>query len=108
MQNRSWFVALTVVLKKLAFRFAPVLALLPLLCPVSRTQQAPETVDIHVQADQSDGAMPPIWNYWGYDEPNYTYPGNGKKLLGEFSRSGVESASHGLHYLRAHEDIALC
>ena len=85
MQNRSWFVALTVVLKKLAFRFVPVLALLPLLCPVSRTQQAPETVDIHVQADQSDGAMPPIWNYWGYDEPNYTYPGNGKKLLGELA-----------------------
>ncbi len=85
MQNRSWFVALTVVLKKLAFRFAPVLALLPLLCPVSRTQQAPETADIHVQADQSDGAMPPIWNYWGYDEPNYTYPGNGKKLLGELA-----------------------
>jgi xylan 1,4-beta-xylosidase len=85
MQNHSWFVALTVVKKKFAFRFALVFALPPLLCPVSRTQQAPETVDIHVQADQSDGVMRPIWNYWGYDEPNYTYTGNGKKLLGELA-----------------------
>src|ERR1700732_2246322 len=85
MQNHSWFVALTVGKKKFAFRFALVFALPPLLCPGSRTQQAPETVDIHVQADQSDGATRPVWNYWGYDEPNYTCPGNGKKLLGELA-----------------------
>ena len=29
--------------------------------------------------------MRPIWNYWGYDEPNYTYAANGKKLLGELA-----------------------
>jgi xylan 1,4-beta-xylosidase len=29
--------------------------------------------------------MHPIWNYWGYDEPNYTYAPNGKKLLAEFA-----------------------
>ena len=29
--------------------------------------------------------MIPIWNYFGYDEPNYTYSSNGKKLLGELA-----------------------
>jgi xylan 1,4-beta-xylosidase len=29
--------------------------------------------------------MIPIWNYFGYDEPNYTYAPNGKKLLGELA-----------------------
>ena len=30
-------------------------------------------------------AQSPIWNYFGYDEPNYTYAPNGKKLLGELA-----------------------
>jgi xylan 1,4-beta-xylosidase len=29
--------------------------------------------------------MIPIWNYFGYDEPNYTYSPNGEKLLGELA-----------------------
>src|SRR5271156_5399655 len=48
-------------------------------------QQAPGTVTIHVHADQSAGPIRPIWNYFGYDEPNYTYAPNGKKLLGELA-----------------------
>ena len=48
-------------------------------------QQAAESVAIHVHADQSDGPIHPIWNYFGYDEPNYTYATNGKKLLGELA-----------------------
>jgi xylan 1,4-beta-xylosidase len=48
-------------------------------------QQTPPNVTIHVHADQSDGPLPPIWNYFGYDEPNYTYAPNGKKLLGELA-----------------------
>jgi xylan 1,4-beta-xylosidase len=47
-------------------------------------QTAPD-VNIQVHADQSDGPLPPIWNYFGYDEPNYTYASNGKKLLGELA-----------------------
>ncbi len=38
-----------------------------------------------MHADQSDGMLPPIWNFFGYDEPNYTYAANGKKLLGELA-----------------------
>jgi xylan 1,4-beta-xylosidase len=84
-QKYSWFVALTLLSKTVAFRFALAFALVPFACPGSKTQQAPETVSIHVQANESDGAMHPIWNYWGYDEPNYTYAANGKRLLGELA-----------------------
>jgi xylan 1,4-beta-xylosidase len=54
-------------------------------CPAARAQPSADPVTIHVHADQSDGSFPPIWNYWGYDEPNYTYTPNGKKLLSEFA-----------------------
>ncbi len=46
-------------------------------------QQSPESVNIQVQFDQPQGTILPIWNYFGYDEPNYTYAANGQKLLGE-------------------------
>jgi xylan 1,4-beta-xylosidase len=51
----------------------------------ARSQQNPQSVRIQVHADQSDGALAPIWNYFGYDEPNYTYAPNGRKLLGELA-----------------------
>ena len=52
---------------------------------LSRSQAVPESVAIHVRADQSDGTIAPIWSFFGYDEPNYTYAPNGRKLLGELS-----------------------
>ncbi len=41
--------------------------------------------NIEVHVDKDDGAMSPVWTYFGYDEPNYTYAPNGKKLLGELA-----------------------
>jgi xylan 1,4-beta-xylosidase len=49
------------------------------------SQQASENVRIQVQVDQSDGSLQPVWNFFGYDEPNYSYAPNGKKLLGELA-----------------------
>ena len=49
------------------------------------SQQSSLNVSIHVEADKSEGPLAPIWNYFGYDEPNYTYAPNGQKLLGELS-----------------------
>jgi xylan 1,4-beta-xylosidase len=60
-------------------------ALLPLSTAPCVAQQTAPNVTIQVHADQSDGLLPPIWNYFGYDEPNYTYARNGKKLLGELA-----------------------
>jgi xylan 1,4-beta-xylosidase len=50
-----------------------------------------------VRADQSQGSLSPIWNYYGYDEPNYTYAQNGKKLLGELAAANASPA-----YVRVH------
>jgi xylan 1,4-beta-xylosidase len=66
-------------------RSFPTLALLALMGAPCRAQQAAPNVNIQVHADQSNGPLPPIWNYFGYDEPNYTYAPHGKKLLGELA-----------------------
>jgi len=40
---------------------------------------------IQVNFNQELGMMKPIWAFWGYDEPNYTYMKDGKKLLSEIA-----------------------
>jgi len=49
-------------------------------------QQNAESVAIRVAADRTGATGPAVWNYFGYDEPNYTYAPNGRKLLGELAR----------------------
>ncbi|HKV38151.1 MAG TPA: beta-xylosidase, partial [Blastocatellia bacterium] len=44
-----------------------------------------DRVSIHVDAASSRGDMKPIWAFFGYDEPNYTYTKDGKKLLSELA-----------------------
>jgi xylan 1,4-beta-xylosidase len=65
--------------------------------PQQSAQQSPQSVNIEVQFDQAQGTISPIWNYFGYDEPNYTYAPNGKKLLGELAALSSEPA-----YVRVH------
>lgn len=60
-------------------------------------QDSSGVVHIQVHADQQAGVFLPIWNYFGYDEPNYTYAPNGRKLLGELADS-----SPGPVYVRVH------
>ncbi len=79
------------------YRFLLVFLLPVLISPWARSQSSPKTVDVRVQVDQPQGAFPPIWNYFGYDEPNYTYAVNGQKLLGELSALGPAPA-----YVRVH------
>jgi xylan 1,4-beta-xylosidase len=80
----------------------PCLSLVLLFCvlaPVCWPQEATQSVRIEVRADQSEGALPPVWNYFGYDEPNYTYAPNGRKLLGELAaldRAPVYIRTHNL------------
>lgn len=45
-----------------------------------------EAVKIEVDMNSSKGPLKPIWAWFGYDEPNYTYMKDGKKLLTEISR----------------------
>jgi xylan 1,4-beta-xylosidase len=58
---------------------------------------AQNTVTIRVNAAETVGPSKPIYAYFGYDEPNYTYMQNGRKLVGELAAmSGVPV------YIRTH------
>jgi xylan 1,4-beta-xylosidase len=46
---------------------------------------APIHVTTKVHADRPTEAYHPLWNWFGYDEPNYTYSPHGKKLLRELT-----------------------
>jgi xylan 1,4-beta-xylosidase len=62
-------------------------SLLLVLCAsnLALAQDAPQTVTIQANYNEMEGKLPPVWAYFGYDEPNYTYAPNGKKLLGELA-----------------------
>ena len=40
---------------------------------------------INIDFKKEVGDMTPIWAWFGYDEPNYTYMKDGKKLLSEIA-----------------------
>jgi xylan 1,4-beta-xylosidase len=42
-------------------------------------------VTIRVDASARQGPMKPVWAFFGYDEPNYTYMKDGRKLLSELA-----------------------
>ncbi len=46
--------------------------------------QTPATINVDLK--QTIAPMKPIWAWFGYDEPNYTYMKDGKKLLSEISK----------------------
>ena len=68
-------------------------------CFSSAVLSAQQPVTIRVDATQKTGAFKPSWAYFGYDEPNYTYAKDGKKLIGELaalSRTPVRIRAHNL------------
>ena len=71
--------------------------LLLLISPCAWPQQVRKELNIQVHFDQPQGTLSPIWNYFGYDEPNYTYAANGRKLLGELAALAPKPA-----YVRVH------
>ncbi len=58
---------------------------------------AQDAVTIQVSADAKLGPWKPIWRYFGYDEPNYTYMKYGKQLLSELAALSAEPV-----YVRTH------
>ncbi|MBV9155776.1 MAG: beta-xylosidase [Acidobacteriaceae bacterium] len=62
-------------------------ATLILLCQFATIISAQQTVEIRVDASEKIGSFRPVWNYFGYDEPNYTYTKNGAKLIHELAAS---------------------
>lgn len=56
-------------------------------------------VSMTVDAGKVLGELKPVWKYCGYDEPNYTYAPNGKKLVEQFSQAGPGPAHFRTHSL---------
>jgi xylan 1,4-beta-xylosidase len=54
-------------------------------------------VTIRVNASETIGPYKPISGFFGYDEPNYTYAKNGRKLVGELGNLGGPPV-----YIRTH------
>ena len=48
-------------------------------------QAQTETVSIRVDLSKEKAPMKPVWAWFGYDEPNFTYMKDGKKLLSEIA-----------------------
>jgi xylan 1,4-beta-xylosidase len=54
-------------------------------------------VAIRVRADRPGGELPPIWRFFGADEPNYAYLKDGQQLLTELGHLGPAQT-----YFRTH------
>jgi xylan 1,4-beta-xylosidase len=61
------------------------------------SQAFAQTATINVDLKKETGDMTPVWAWFGYDEPNYTYMKDGKKLLSE-----IAALSPVPVYVRAH------
>lgn len=69
-----------------------------LLMPIfSSAQNVSEPAAIAIDLNNSIGSFKPIWAWFGYDEPNYTYMKDGRKLLSELSALSPTPV-----YVRAH------
>jgi xylan 1,4-beta-xylosidase len=64
----------------------------------TRTKEIPKAdVTLNIDIMKKKGPMTPVWAWFGYDEPNYTYMKDGKKLLTEISEMSPVPV-----YIRAH------
>ena len=65
---------------------------------------AQNPVTIRVNAAQTAGPLQPIYGYFGYDEPNYTYAKNGRKLIGELGALAPAPVFIRTHFMLATGD----
>ncbi|MGB8353957.1 MAG: hypothetical protein WCD79_08740 [Chthoniobacteraceae bacterium] len=54
---------------------------------------------IEVDAKKTLGEMAPVWRFFGYDEANYTYMKDGRKLLSELGKLGGPQVFIRCHHL---------
>ncbi|TKC10444.1 beta-xylosidase [Pedobacter polaris] len=64
---------------------------------VTQISNAQNKANIEVNFDKKVAEMKPIWAWFGYDEPNYTYMKDGQKLLTDISKLSPVPV-----YVRAH------
>ncbi|MGP8244191.1 MAG: GH39 family glycosyl hydrolase [Bryobacteraceae bacterium] len=73
---------------------------------VAAGASAQNQVSILVDAAGRIGPYKPIYGYFGYDEPNYTYTRNGRKLVGELAALSATPVYIRTHFLLATGDGA--
>lgn len=66
---------------------------------VAQTAKSGQTVTFDVDVQKKIEPMKPIWAWFGYDEPNYTYMKDGKKLLSELSEMSYTPVNVRVHNL---------
>ena len=81
--------------------FDKTMRLISLLLLFAACTSGQNAVTIRVAASEAVGPFKPIYAYFGYDEPNYTYTKNGAKLVRELA-----SMSAGPVYIRTHFMLA--
>ncbi|MFP5040001.1 GH39 family glycosyl hydrolase [Parasediminibacterium sp. JCM 36343] len=64
---------------------------------VEGQEQSASKAIVNIDFAKEKGEMKPIWAWFGYDEPNYTYMKDGKKLLSEIAELSPVPV-----YVRAH------
>jgi xylan 1,4-beta-xylosidase len=98
--------ALSSTRRKLPARRKLSLALVLLLLVVSGQPavRAQDQVVVRVDASQKIAPFKPIYAFFGYDEPNYTYTGNGSRLVGELAALTDAPVSLRTHFLLATGD----
>jgi len=72
-------------------------ALVLISCKGQNNDNTADSISIQVDFSKEKGPMDPIWAWWGYDEPNYTYMKDGQKLLSEMAKLSPVPV-----YVRAH------
>ncbi len=75
-----------------------------LLLITASSALAQNTVTIRVNAAETLGPFKPIYGYFGYDEPNYTYTQNGRKLIGELAGLSAVPVYIRTHFMLATGD----
>ena len=63
-----------------------------------------QPVIINVDAARTQGTYRPVYRFFGYDEPNYTYAANGRKLAAELARLSPAPVYLRTHFLLATGD----
>ena len=63
-----------------------------------------QQMSIQIDASQPIGSFKPIYSYFGYDEPNYTYTGNGTNLVNELGALSSAPVYIRTHFLLATGD----
>ncbi len=75
--------------------YSAMVCLFIISCGTKDTRKADLTIRIDI--NKKKGPMTPVWAWFGYDEPNYTYMKDGKKLLSEIAELSLVPV-----YVRVH------